>query len=60
MKISAGAACYDDCGNPIPVIQFSDTVDKRCDRFHIAMNNTLHQLISYHEISSAGILIYEK
>ena len=60
MEIRARASRYDDRGNAVIVIQLPDPFDKRCDRLHIPVDDSLHQLIADHEVRGAGVFVNEQ
>ena len=57
VEISSRTSRYDYSGNAIVVIQLPYPLDKRSDRLHVAVNDSLHQLIADHEVGSTCILV---
>ena len=60
VEISARASSHDHSGNPVVIIQLPYPLNKRRDRLHVAMNDSLHQFIPDHKVGRTRILVDQK
>ncbi len=52
-----GTSSHNDRGYPEYIIQIPHPLNKRGDRLHIPVDDSLHQFVPHHEVGGAGIFI---